>query len=188
MFPPALYFEELPIRLEIEWGGRLRPVETRVEQWPHSNKNVLVCHFMDEPEYGEWVVMVAGGLPYFLSTPNKLLHQDAAWSVMTRKRCLVFSFKQERLEKLESIVKRAFESDNFHIARILQLSPWQDSLDMEPQRSLMVSRLDTAKYDSLRLVSRPPSSHTRTDARYSRNQMESTRIGAALRLAVGELG
>ena len=55
MFPAYPGFENLPLRVEVEWRGRKRPVVARLEQWPNSDGAVLVCDFEDE-EVGEWLV------------------------------------------------------------------------------------------------------------------------------------
>ncbi len=67
MFAPRPGFEELPIRADVKWRRCRRPVVARLEQWPESDKAVLVCRFEDDENAGEWLVLEPqGDVPYFV--------------------------------------------------------------------------------------------------------------------------
>lgn len=56
MFPAYPGFENLPLRVEVEWFGRKRSVVARLEQWPDLEKAALVCQFEDDEHKVEWIV------------------------------------------------------------------------------------------------------------------------------------
>lgn len=134
MFPAYPGFENLPLRVEVQWRGAVRPVVARLEQWPDSGKAVLVCAFEDDETNGPLVIVVTrGGIPYSLKRPEKLLHHAIAFEIARRQMIRVpYSFKPAKLEKMKDILRRAFTGIDFTIARPLQL----DTIPTKPKLAL----------------------------------------------------
>ena len=132
MFESFPGFEDLPIFVEVEWQEKKRPVVVRLECWPQSRQAVLVCAFEDEPEYGEWLVMASNRAPQFVGSPHRLRFNRVVFDVATRQVSSTPDLKEQRLDKLQSIVRRAFVGDNFRVARLLELPDLPD----EPRMAL----------------------------------------------------
>ena len=74
MFPPFPGFENLPIHVEVEFGGRTRPVVARVETLPtFPSRAVPVCSFLDAPDQGEWLLGNSARDIYTFGNPDHLL-------------------------------------------------------------------------------------------------------------------
>ena len=108
-------FEELLLRVEVEWRGCARPVVARLEQWPDSDKAVLVCAFVEDPINSERV-LAQGRSFYFVEVPDKLLHKGNRLYARPE-------FRRQAEEKLQSIVRFAYADNhtNFNLARVLFL-------------------------------------------------------------------
>lgn len=72
MFATFPGFEEFALRVEVKWQGRARVVKARLETWPASSPfAVLVCHFEDAPDDGEWLVLYSDGRgPFPVTRPD----------------------------------------------------------------------------------------------------------------------
>lgn len=125
MFASFPTFEELTIHLQVEWCERQRPIEVRLEKWPQSRGVVLVCHFEDDPEYGEWVVLDGRRRPHFVGKPEKLLFTRTQWNIATRCPFTTRHFKEKQLERLKTVVRLAFGGYySFRVGRVLEIPDW----------------------------------------------------------------
>ena len=120
MFPAYPGFEDLPLRVKVQWQGRKRPVVARLERWPETNKAVLVCA-LDNDE-GEWIVRM-GQAFYFMGAPSRLLCRFVGYDVKTRASHNLRKFSDWGKAKLSRIVRRAFAENNanFGLVRVLCL-------------------------------------------------------------------
>ena len=114
-------FEDLPIHVEVEWREQTRPIIARLEQWPESDKAVLVCVLEDVADDGEWLVIGGGGLiPYSLGNPFNLVKETMTYDVATRKPLLRWKRHNEGKEKICNVVHKAFgDNKNFGVGRLL---------------------------------------------------------------------
>ena len=114
-------FEELPLRIEVEWRDNTRKVVARLEQWLDSKSAALICQFVDDDK-GEWVIVDKGsGLPYTMGRPDKLLGKSHSFDEQTRVLWEEWDWKPAGKEKLLSILHRAFCAEDFTVARLLEL-------------------------------------------------------------------
>ena len=115
-------FEELPIHVEVEWRGQKRMVIARFEQWPTSNRAILVCALQDETDAGEWVILRAGGTPYYVQETLRGSwgldeeDDDEPWAPESSLDCDV-------TDEFARAIAGAFKNDLFQLARVFQL-PW----------------------------------------------------------------
>lgn len=123
MFPAYPGFEDLPLRVEVEWQGRTRPVVARLEGWPDSNRGVLVCTFEDDTKDGEWVVRQSSPVPYWVKETADGFWDLWSWGEDERlnKYISATKFDAEALEELRSNIKRAFKNDALEVARLFEL-------------------------------------------------------------------
>lgn len=122
MFPVYPGFEDLALRVEIEWQERTRSVIARFEQWPNTKNAALVCAFADDDDEGEWLVVDKGSSsPYTLGRPDKLMGKETSYDEATRVLTKTQKFKERGLEKLRDILRRAFAEEDFTVARALEL-------------------------------------------------------------------
>ena len=119
MFASYPGFEELPIRVEVEWRGQMRMVVARFEQWPRATGTVLTCAFEDRDE-GEWVILRAGGTPYFVQDSLR-----GAWGLDEEEEEEIWApetgFDADIADEFCDAVRRAFKNDLFQLARVFQL-------------------------------------------------------------------
>ena len=134
MFEVYPGFEELPLRVEVEWRGSTRTVVARLEQWPESKSAVLVCSLTGDPEEGEWIIVGQHGLiPYQMGNPYKLVTETKIYEVETREPVLQWNRQNKGKEKVRQIVCKAFEGNkNYSVARLLRL----DGFSPEPRVAL----------------------------------------------------
>ena len=134
MFASYPGFEDLMLRVEAEWCGQTRMVVARLEQWPESKSAVLVCAFEDATEDGEWIVIGGHGvMPYQMSNPYKLVTETRIYEVETRQPILQWKQQNQRKEKVQQIICKAFGNHkNYTLARLLKL----DDLPSEPRVAL----------------------------------------------------
>ena len=122
MFEVYPGFEELPLRVEVEWHGSTRVIIARLERWLDSKAAALICQFVDDANEGEWVIVDKGsGLPYTMGRPDKLLGKSHSFDEQTRVLLEEWDWKPASKEKLLNILQRAFCAENFAIARLLEL-------------------------------------------------------------------
>ena len=77
MFEVYPGFEELELRIEVEWRGQTRMVVARLERWLDSRQAALVCQFADDEDEGEWIIVDKGSsLPYTMGRPEKLMQKN----------------------------------------------------------------------------------------------------------------
>ena len=134
MFPIYPGFEGLTLHVEVEWREQTRTVIARLEQWPELGIAVLVCAFEDAPDDGEWIVIGKHGLiPYQMSNPYNLVTETKTYQVKTRSPLLQWKRPNQRKEKLQQIVCKAFGNHkDYSIGRLLKL----DDLPSEPRVAL----------------------------------------------------
>lgn len=121
MFPAYPRFEELPLRIEVEWNGRKRPVVARLVSLPNSWGAFVLCQFADGGNEGEWLVCEGKKL-YSPGAPHKLLFRYLAHDISTRQRINKRAWSERGAEKIRSHVKRAFAFEDFSVARVFVLS------------------------------------------------------------------
>ena len=128
MFPVWPGFEELRLRVEVQWQGQTRPVVARVERWPDSNQAVLVCAFEDDKEDGEWVITNRNRELLVIGHTHALLQESVA------KRD---GAPTKRLDSLRYCIRRAFDEVGSRIMRVIYLA----DLPLEPRVVLCESWL-----------------------------------------------
>ena len=135
MFDAYLGFEDLPLRVEVEWRGHKRWIVARLEQWPDSDHAVLVCVFEDDANDGEWLVMNSRP-PHYLDAVNELLHRVVIFDTTTRQPTEFYRWKDEGEARIKKVVQRSFrgggEGKLHDVARIINL----DKLPREPKLAL----------------------------------------------------
>ena len=105
MFPTYPGFEDLPIRVEVEWQGRTRPVVANIERWPlHHQLIVVVCQFEEDAGDGEWVLLDHLGIFTFPPSGDDVQAPGA-----------------ERVAKVVSIVERHLRRKLVYLGRLMEL-------------------------------------------------------------------
>ena len=118
----AIYpgFEDLTLRVEVEWRGSKRMVVARLEQWPGASYAVLSCTREDT---GSKYFVSNGKAFYQLSAPQRWLCRYVAYDIHSRKPQNKTKFNTRGEDKFRSIVQRAFRENNANwgVIRLVQL-------------------------------------------------------------------
>ena len=131
MFPIYPGFENLPIRVEVEWRGQTRMVIVKVSQWLTSSMEtaVIICSFEEEAELGEWIITDRNRLR-LLSSPQKRLVRHRKLS-LTRPYVSHSTEWNQRSEKnLRLLVQGTFNKGiaRHGLARIFYLAELRNQL------------------------------------------------------------
>lgn len=107
----AIYpgFEDLSLRVEVEWQGATRMVVARLEQWPDSDKAVLLCAFEDNADEGEWLLLVNNNI-YAATRPDKWLKTVASGQGVSQRGRL--DFRPPDAKKICGLIRRGFKGDS----------------------------------------------------------------------------
>lgn len=102
----AIYpgFEDLSLRVEVEWRGSKRTVVARLEQWPNSDKAVLVCQI--EGEDNEFLLRSWSGF-YCRDKPQRVLHRYVSSETGQPRVRWRWSGRAER--QVRAIIERSFQ-------------------------------------------------------------------------------
>ena len=123
MFASYPGFEELPIRVEVEWRGQTRPVRAQFEQWPYWPQTVLVCTFEDAPTEGEWMLFSGRSLRGFHKPEQRIQSYELAHGESSEPHPMM-EFLEVELERLHEAIRRVFSNPNppqTSIARLIAL-------------------------------------------------------------------
>ena len=110
MFPSYPGFEDLPIRVQVEWQGRARPVVARLERWPGIKGAYFVCSFEDADE-GEWIVRL-GHAFHSVENLTRLVCRYAAHDLESHEPRNSRKFSTRGEQKISALVQRAFVENN----------------------------------------------------------------------------
>ncbi len=120
MFSPVPSLEELSLRAEVEWEGRVQHVVVRVEAWPGVGYAVLSCVL--EETGGKY--FIRNGKAFYQTVRfDKWVCRYAAIDVSSDKPRNKVKFSARGEEKIRSIVCRAFALNNadWGVVRLFQL-------------------------------------------------------------------
>ena len=110
MFPIYPGFEDLSLRVEVDWRGQTRTIVARLEQWPDSEEAVLVCSFEGNKSAGEWFIITGKGI-YCRRNPNRLLRRYVEYNG-PRPQCK-WRFSSRGSRQIKALITRAFHQNNW---------------------------------------------------------------------------
>ncbi len=107
----AIYpgFEDLTLRVEVEWRGAPRTVVARVTQWPSSDQAVLSCAFEDDADESEWLILVNNTV-YAATRPDKWLKMVTSGQGASQKNRM--EFRPADAKKICGLIRRGFSEDS----------------------------------------------------------------------------
>lgn len=122
MFVPFPKFENLPLRLKVQWSGRSRSIVAHLERWPNAGEAFIICNFEDDMDTGRWIIMENDKF-YIVKRPDRWLEQKKIRNENGEIAEIRTEFKISGRAKLSALIERAFAgSERFHLDRITTLA------------------------------------------------------------------
>lgn len=132
MFASYPGFEDLSLRVEVEWLGQKRMVVARFEQWPYWGATVLVCTFEDAATEGEWMLFSGRSLRNFRK-PEQMIQSYELSHGESSEPHPKMEFVESELEQLHQMIRGAFSNPRkTSVVRLLSLP----ELPAEPRLAL----------------------------------------------------
>ncbi len=116
-------FEELELRVEVQWREQTRTVIARVERWPDSDRAVLICELEDDAEAGEWIVTDYRDF-YTVPWPHRCLSRPIVVSRQSPYLSRPIKLKPAKEKKFRLLLQGTFNGGiaRHGLARIFYLS------------------------------------------------------------------